>query len=326
MSSYHFVSLLMASRDRDPLFAALAKLAGEALNHPGAGPNNSLLGCLLRPELLDGSVEPGPLPEKYRVIINGGFPRERYLSEMAGAGHGGRIYHSRLHPEFGAPVARERDGATSTTVMAETNAFFALRHGQAKLLAVGIGSSFEPGYVTMNGLEELEDGYRLFGAESKGYYAPIPSDRLPKTASEPVSPWYLLPHHLREVTHLQGHRVGVELKRTADGYMLRVQCQKPDPLLTQVTFVFGRDGELQGGELAQADTGTQWWKGGTVRYASGSDWIELDGGAHEHTAKSIRNVPLPSDCLTLIVNLLTPYDRTFHIRLSGSEAQGGLAK
>ncbi|WP_318152672.1 hypothetical protein [Paenibacillus terricola] len=323
MSSYHFVSLLMASQDRDPFFAALAKLAGEALDHPGAGPNNSLLGCLLRPELLDGSVEPGPLPEEYRVIINGDFSREHYLAEMARAGHGGRIYHSRLHPEFGAPVARERSGITSTTVMAETNAFFALRHGQAKLLAVGVGSSFEPGYVKMNGMEELEDGYRMFGVESKGYYAPIPSNQLPQSASESVSPWYLLPHQLREVTHLQGHRVGVELRRTADGYTLRVVCQKPDPLLTQISFVFGRDGEFQGGELEKADIGTQWWKDGTVRYASGGDWIELDGGAHEHMAKSIRNVPLPSDCKTLIVNLLTPYDRTFHIRLSSDEGQGG---
>ncbi|GMK42582.1 hypothetical protein PCCS19_56420 [Paenibacillus sp. CCS19] len=317
MSSYHFISLLMAHRDSDSQFAALAKLAGESLSHPGAISNNSVLGCLLRPELLCNCIEPGVLPDTYRVVINGDFPRARYLAEMEEAGHGGRISHSRLHPEFGAPVARERQGMTSTTVMAETNAFFALRHGQARLLAVSISSTFEPGFIRMNGIETVEDGYRLSGMETKGYYSPIAADRLPQTAEKSVSPWYLLPHHLREATHLQEHHVKVELDRTAEGYRIRMQCDKQEALMTQVSFVFGREGEFQNGELAAADTGIDWWKNGTVRYAAGQDWIELSGGSCEHSLKAIRNAPLPSDCRTLLVNLVTPYDQTFQIKLSG---------
>ena len=53
------------------------------------------------------STEPGALPDQYRVVLNGSFEREKYVSEMAKAGHGGRSTHSRLHPEFGAPVARD---------------------------------------------------------------------------------------------------------------------------------------------------------------------------------------------------------------------------
>ncbi|MBB6669942.1 hypothetical protein [Cohnella nanjingensis] len=338
MASYLLVSKLMTHRDRDPLFAALAELAGQSLHHPGAAPNHTLLGCLLRPELLETAVAPGELPVEYRVVLNGGFPRERHLASMADAGHGGRIYHSRLHPEFGAPVARERAGRSSATVMTETQSFFALRHGAARLLAVRIGSNFEPGFVRMNALETFEDGYRLHGTESKGYYGPVPADKLPATAGEDVSPWYLLPHHLREATHLQENRVDVELTRRDDGWRLRVHCRMPDPVLTQLTFVFGVDGTLKGGGLESAEASaeksagrpsaarSQFWTKGKIRYAVGGDWIEVDGGAHEHKARTLRNAPLPPDCQTLIVNLLTPYDRTFDIRLSQSDQRGGSSR
>jgi hypothetical protein len=320
MSGYLFVSCLMAEYDKDPLFAALAKLGAEALDHPGAIPNNALLGLLLHPELRESNVEPCSLPDNYKVVINGQFDRKHYLGQMESAGHGGRIYHSRLHPEFGAPVARQRDGQTSLTVMVETNSIFALRHGKAGLLGVQVSSTFEPGFIKMNELEQLENGYLLSGTESKGYYGPIVTDRLPEMAAGQVSPWYLLPHQLREVTHLQQHQVQVELTETEEGWKLRVQCDKPDVLMTQISFIFGKDGQFSGGERTTAETGTEFWQDGTVRFSAGDDWIELDGGAQEHRMKSIRGASYPSDCQTLVVNVLTPYERTFNIRLSPAGA------
>lgn len=322
MSGYLLVSLLMAEHDKDPLFAALAKLGAEAASHPGAIPNNALLGYLLHPELHASEVEPGELPNQYKVVINGRFDRKHYLSQMESAGHGGKIYHSRLHPEFGAPVARQRESRTSATVMAETNSFFALRHGKAKLLGVQVSSSFEPGFVKMNELKQLEDGYLLSGSEFKGYYGPIAADRLPASAGGEVSPWYLLPHQLREVTHLQKHEVQVELTETGEGWKLRVCCDKPDVLLTQISFIFGKDGVFSGGDREPAEAGTEFWKDGAVTFKSGDDWIELDGGAHEHRMKSIRGASYPADCRTLVVNVLTPYERTFHIKLSQAEDKG----
>ncbi|TCN01101.1 hypothetical protein EV294_101553 [Paenibacillus sp. BK033] len=322
MSGYLFVACLMAEYDKDPLFAALAKLGAESSTHPGAIPNNALLGLLLHPELRTPSVEAGRLPESYKVVINGKFDRKHYLGRMDAAGHGGKIYHSRLHPEFGAPVARQRDGRTSVTVMAETNSFFALRHGKAKLLGVQVSSSFEPGFIKMNELDQAENGYRLSGSETKGYYGPIAADKLPESAAEQVSPWYLLPHQLREVTHLQQHQVEVELTETVEGWRLRVSCGKPDVLLTQISFIFGKDGELSGGDRTPAETGTEFWKEGIVTFMAGEDWIQLDGGAHEHRMKSIRGAAYPADCQTLVVNVLTPYDRTFDIRLSSSNDGG----
>lgn len=316
MTGYMPAASLMAHRDRDPLFAALAELGGKSLRHPGAISNNGLFGYLLHPELRESTIEPGNLPDRYRVVINGGFDRKYYLSQMESAGHGGRIYHSRLHPDFGAPVVRQRDGGTSVTVMTETNSFFALRHGAAKLLGVQVSSSFEPGFIKMNDLAQFESGYRLTGEETKGYYGPIAADRLPESAKGAVSPWYLLPHQLREMTHLQRHQVAVELTETGEGWKLRVRCDMPDVLLTQISFVFGKEGAFSGGERAPAETGTEFWKEGAVTYACGEDRIVVTGGAHEHRAKSIRGAAFPADCQTLVVNVLTPYDRTFEIKLS----------
>ncbi len=317
LAGYFLATRWMANLDQDPLFAAMSELAADLLNHPEGLPSNTLLGLLRSPQLRELTVEPSPLPATYRVTINGSFPRERYLSGMEQAGHGGRIFHSRLHPEFGAPVARIRDGATSATVMTEVSSFFALRHGAARLLAVQVASSFEPGFVKMQRLEDLGQGYTLEATEKKGYYGPVAQESLPASSSDTVSPWYLFPHQLRETTHEQSHQVKVSLTETETGWRVRVSCDKADVLLTQLSFVFASEGTLSGDHLEAAGQATTFWTGGTARYTAGEDWIELEGGARQHLAQALNNVSYPPSCQTLLVNLLTPYDHTFEIRLSG---------
>ncbi|EOS57694.1 hypothetical protein [Paenibacillus barengoltzii] len=348
MSGYFLAAKWLANRDKDPLFEAIAELAGRSLRHPSGLPNHALLGLLRYPELRQPAVPPVRLPEDYRVVLNGSFPRERYLSGMEAAGHHGRIYHSKLHPDFGAPIARHRHGKTSATVMTEANSFFALRHGSVRLLAVQLASAFAPGYVKLERLEVLKQapeeaqeqreaqgqgevlgmqerglglrsrsGYRLSATERKGYYAPVAKELLPETARGPVSPWYLLPHHRREVTHEQQHRVEVEVLETAEGWSLRVQCAREEPILTQLTFLFGQESEMSGEEMVeQAENGMWFWKQGKVRFSSGEDWIELHGGVMEHQAAGLNNTAIPVNCRALVVNLLTPYDRTFELKLS----------
>lgn len=121
LSGYFLAAKWLANRDKDPLFEAIAELAGRSLRNPGGLPNHALLGLLRYPELRRPAVEPVALPEDYRVVLNRSFPRERYLSGIGAAGHHGRIYHSKLHPDFGAPIARHRHGKTSATVMTEAN-------------------------------------------------------------------------------------------------------------------------------------------------------------------------------------------------------------
>ncbi|MHA7964660.1 hypothetical protein ACX93W_10990 [Paenibacillus sp. CAU 1782] len=317
---YFLAARWLAEHDGDPLFAAMSELAGELLDHPGGLPNNVLVGLLRLPGLKDLTVTPAPLPEVYRVVLNKDFDREHYLSGMEKAGHGGVIYHSRLHPEFGAPVARIRDGATSATVMTEGTSFFALRHGAARLLAVQAASSFGPGFVKMGTLEEGGSGYTLRASEKKGYYGPVAGEHLPDSSSGRISPWYLFPHQLRPVTHEQTHLVEAVVDETETGWTIRIACGKSEPMLTQLSLVFDGGGILGGEGLEPAGPSSRLWASGIVRYSMGDDWIQLEGASKRHAAIALNNVSYPSGCQTLVVNLLTPYDHTIHIRLSGKGA------
>lgn len=86
---------------------------------------------------------------------------------MDEAGHHQHIYHSRLHIDFGAPVARYQQGDTSATLMTETSSFLSLRHGDARLLAVQAASYFSPGFVPMQELTAHETGWTLAGSSGQ---------------------------------------------------------------------------------------------------------------------------------------------------------------
>lgn len=314
-STYFLVASLMNQQDRVPEIAALAMHAGKALTHPGGLPNHTLTGLLRYPELLQEQPTTGSLPERYRIVFNADVPRARYLQDMTSTGHAGVIYHSRMHTEFGAALARHREGKTSATVMTESQSFFSLRHGSARLLGVQVATAFEPGFVKLQHLEQTEHGYRLSARETKGYYGPLPGSVLPESSATSCSPWYLLPHHLREVTHEQEHRLQVDLTEDEKGWLLRIRCEEPELLMTQVSFLFGSEGELVGQHLEEQSRDLYMLTQGGVRLSAGDDWIAIDGGACGHLAPSLRTA-YPEQCRTVLVNLLTPYDHSFRLTLS----------
>lgn len=316
LSPYYLPYAILARLDRDPVFAGMATLAGDALTGPGVVSTNVLVRMMLEPELRQPAVEPALIPTRYEKLLNGEFLRAGYLAGMEAAGHNGRIFHSRLHTEFGAPVARYRDGDTSVTLMTETPSFFALRHGKVRLLAVQIASYFYPGYIPMQEMTVLENGYRLEGEQKKGYYGPVAETLLPATSREPVSPWYLLPHHRRVITHEQKIRVTVEALRTDRGWELKVGCTEPLDVMTQISLVFGSEGEFVAGEFQDNGSDTLLWSGGTARYECEGDWVELTGGELAHLSTGVREAGLPPHCKTLLANVMTPFEKTITLTLS----------
>lgn len=258
------------------------------------------------------------LPTQYDIVLNELFERADYLEQMGAVGHHGHIYHSRLHTDFGAPVARFRDGVTSVTVMTEVPSFFALRHGEVRLLAVQLASYFNPGYVPMQQLDRIAEGYRLVGQQKKGYYGPVSAELLPDTSHTSISPWYLLPHQSRQLTHEQTFKVEAKTQRTETGWILHVAACEPQEVMVQLSFVFGDEGHLSGGEIQQTAEGHYLWKGGTLRYSCGDDWIELCGGELGHLATTVREAKLPEHCKVVLVNLMTSFEKTVEIKLSPS--------
>lgn len=318
LSPYYLPYAILARSDKDSLFAGMAEWAGRALDNPGVCSVNVLVRMLLEPELQQPLEASAALPLKYEKVLNGDFPRHSYLQNMEASGHQGRIYHSRLHTDFGAPVARYRDESTSVTLITETPSFFALRHGAVRLLAVQLASYFNPGYVPMQEMIKLPEGYRLSGEQKKGYYGPVGGELLTQTSGEPVSPWYLLPHQSRLLTHEQTFRVEADVQRTDKGWTLRLHGDEPAEVMTQLSFIFGREGSFTSGELQAVGEDCYLWSGGNLRYVCGEDWIELTGGELGHLAATVREAKLQDNCKAVLVNFMTPFERTFTISLSPS--------
>ncbi|KLU56866.1 hypothetical protein EL84_09150 [Paenibacillus sp. VT-400] len=320
LSPYYLPYAILARLDGDPLFAGMSAWAGDTLTDPGVCSVNTLIRLMLEPELQQTNDTRDALPEQYEVMLNEHFVRGEYLEQMDSVGHHGRISHSRMHTDFGAPVARIRDSATSVTVMTEVPSFFALRHGKVRLLAVQLASYFNPGYVPMQQMTRLSEGYRLTGEQKKGYYGPIPANLLPESAASDISPWYLLPHQSRQLTHEQTFRVGAELQPTENGWNMHLSGQEPEDIMMQLSFVFGSEGELTCEDAIEMSEGHYLWKGGTLRYTCGEDWLEITGGELGHLAATVREAKLPDKCKVVLVNFMTPFDKTVHISLSPSMA------
>lgn len=354
LAPYYLPYAILARLDSDPLFAGMAEWAGQSLTDPGVSSVNALVRLLLEPELqeaggtreelnvaeakMDGqgmedkaeaegtiaAVQNAMalLPTQYDIVLNELFKRADYLEQMDAVGHHGHIYHSRLHTDFGAPVARFRDGETSVTVMTEVPSFFALRHGAVRLLAVQLASYFNPGYVPMQQLDRIAEGYRLVGQQKKGYYGPVSAELLPDTSHSSISPWYLLPHQSRQLTHEQTFQVEAKTLRTETGWILHLAASEPQEVVVQLSFVFGDEGHLSGGEIQQTVEGHYLWKDGALRYSCGEDWMELRGGELGHLATTVREAKLPEQCKVVLVNLMTPFEKTVEIKLSPSLEAG----
>ncbi|MDM5280506.1 hypothetical protein ACN9MH_00815 [Paenibacillus silvae] len=323
LSSYYLPYAILAKMDTDPIFAGMAAWADSTLTDPGVCSVNALVRLLLEPELQQTEGTTDALPDQYEVMLNEHFARENYVNQMENAGHHGRISYSRMHTDFGAPVARIRDGETSVTVMTEVPPFFALRHGKVRLLAVQLASYFNPGYVPMQHMTRLSQGYQLTGEQKKGYNGPIPTADLPASASSPISPWYLLPHQTRALTHEQTFRVGAEVVQTENGWTIHLTGEEPQDVMMQLSFVFGDEGELSYEDGTVTSDGSVLWKSGKLRYSCGDDWLELDGGEMGHLAATVREAKMPEKCKVVLVNFMTPFDKTIQITLSPSLAKKG---
>jgi hypothetical protein len=320
LSAYTLIYGLMAAKDDSAVFASMGDAAASCVAHPGGVNNNALVGMLLQPEARLEGMERAPLPDRYVKLLNERHPVDEHLARMKDVGHHGIIYHSRMHTHFGAPVLRVRDGATSVTAMCRAPSFLSIRHGAAKLLGVKLSSSFPPGVVEFDSLRAAVDGsgYVLTKRMEKGYYGPVPRALLPADIGrEPASPWYLLPHQHRPLTHNQTHELTAVLFPEADGWTIRLSSDEREDVYTQLTFIFGLDGAISGEGLQPLGGGGDNYllQTGACEYRAGGDTIVIEGGACEHRLAAMRDDNHPAGCLYVHVNLVTPFAREFRVRL-----------
>ncbi|MCZ8511071.1 hypothetical protein O9H85_01195 [Paenibacillus filicis] len=318
MATYFLSYRFMAAHDRDPLFAAMADYAGSFIKGLEGVNNNAMLQLLVYPRETDISgLERAPLPDRYVKRINAAHPIGEHLGRIDSVGHHMKIQHSSMHLAFGAPVVRLREADTSVTIMARTPSFFSLRHGKVRLLGVKLSTSFSPGVVKFEDLV-MEDGRYELGVElEKGYTGPLPKQHLPERAGAGrPSPWYLLPHQHRPMTHVQTHRLTAELTPGEAEWSIRIRSDEREDVITQLTFILGAEGTLSGDGLRPAgEEGRYVLKQGAARYEAGENAIEISPGAEEHFVSEVREDTHPQGCQYVHINLVTPFDRTFTVRL-----------
>lgn len=316
MATYFLIYRLMAAHDKDPLFAAMSDYAGTFIKHTEAVNNNALLGLLLYPEADISDLERTPLPDRYVQFINEHHPINEHLKQIDGVGHHMKIEHSSMHLAFGAPLVRIRELDQSVTIMPQTPSFFSLRHGKVRLLGIKLSTSFSPGIVKFAHLTAEGGVYKLGIVLEKGYNGPIPRQFLPESAERStLSPWYLLPHQHRPMTHLQTLELQVEITQGDGEWTIRILSDELEDVFTQLSFIFGDEGTVSGNDLAQADAGKYFLKSGSMKYAVDEDAIEISTGAYEHLLPVLREDQHPAGCKYVHVNLVTPFDRTFTVRL-----------
>jgi len=316
LSEYFLCYQWMAEHDRNPLFAAMYDLAAATITHLGPVNNHALLGSICYPCPNVEHLPRIPLPDNFKKVLNINYPMNDQLQLMEGVGHHGIIHHSSMHNSFGAPVIRYKEGERSALLMSGTASFFSLRNGAAKLLAVSLATTFSPGIVPMENMTETKEGCRFSTTQEKGYYGPIPAQQLPASAQAPISPWYLLPHQHRPYTHVQQHTINTEIVKGDDEWLLRIQSDERQDVVTQLTLLFPRDMQLSGNGLEKAGEGIMLWSSGELLGRSGGYRLLLSGGAKQHNIIHMRNALGQGDAQKVIVNLVTPFEYELKIALS----------
>lgn len=325
LSEYFLCYRLMADRDRNPLFASMYDLSAKTMNRLGPVNNHALLGWLLFPCGAIDEIARAPLPDRFRRVFNSDYPIRENLARMEDAGHHGKISHSSMHTAFGSPVMRWREGELGATAMTRASSFFSLRYGDVRLAGISLFTLFSPGVADMEEFAETASGCRMGKTMEKGYYGPLAKEHLPASASEAVSPWYLLPHHLRPFTHAQKHTLETEIVRDGTDWLVRIRSDERQDAITQAVLYFRKDAALSvedgenggsgaNGGLEQADGGVLLWKSGKLVCRSGDYGLELTGGKRDHLMALSAGVQTAGNVQAVVVNLLTPFDHTIRIR------------
>ncbi|WP_208590055.1 hypothetical protein [Gracilibacillus suaedae] len=311
LSPYHLIFRLMAVKDDNGLYMAMADFSLESMQNLGPVNNHVMLGYLLYPEIQHSNIKPQPLPTTYEKFINEKYPLQLNLEKMENVGHHSKIEHSSMHTSFGAPIVRYRNHEVSATVMGKNASFFSLHNGDAKLLGVKISSSFSPGVIEFNSLEKRDNFYFLKQELEKGYTGPLPSTHVPDHGGTSV--WYLLPHQYRNVTHNQKHHVEVNVKQYDNKWELQLCTDQLKDVFYQVEFIFSADANLNGDEIESIDEQHYFWKDGILEISQGKDKMQIGCGAHEHWQAHLAKIECNSQIKVVKVNLLSPVDQTFVI-------------
>ncbi|MDX8047182.1 hypothetical protein SH601_14415 [Gracilibacillus sp. S3-1-1] len=311
LSPYHLIYRLMAFKDANSEYMAMADQALEKINDIGPVNNHLMLGYLTFPHIQQEHITRADLPKTYELLINEDYNIKENLHKMEMVGHHANIKHSSMHTSFGAPTVRYRKDDVSVTIMGMNPSFFSLRYGKIKLLGTQLYTSFSPGVVEFDSIKKIDGGYRLSTVLEKGYTGP-----LPQSTSGDTSIWYLLPHQLREATHVQTFSVWVDIIREGENWNIHIHADDLQDVFMQVVFIVDSSTVIAGTGIEKIEDNHYFWKKDSLAMQNGQDKIMITAGAFEHWQPSLGDIHVTNNLTFYRVNLLSPTDKSFKLFLS----------
>ncbi|TYP79280.1 hypothetical protein [Paenibacillus methanolicus] len=299
---YEVICRLMAAKDGNPQFGALANLA--AANRDGKG--KSVLYELVFPDEMKRGRSASSLkdlPDRYTVLLN----------EGARARVSGTIPPIRQAVHSGAPIVRHRNGKLSVTLMSGQENFLYVQYGSARIVGIKLSLGwFGIAGVPFSDLKRIDESRYELSLQLEGSYRG-PLDH--SLAASAGGAFFDMPNEQREKTHITALPVVIGVEWGAREVHVDLRVDAVPHLFAQLIVASDRMAELSG-DMTAVMPNAHLLNGNAARIRQARDCMEIVAGACEHDFITLRNDHLSPNAQHLICNYMTPLNRRFTIRCS----------
>jgi hypothetical protein len=270
ISTYYLEYRYLANRDRNPLYAAVARfierLLGERVKRSGA-----LINFLDEPILREKLPDGGSMPTTFaKVFSNSGLARIR-RGQISATVYGGSDW----------PLGVASGLASNPT-------FFTFRNGKAILDSVRMGGAFfSEGAFRSEGLVASQNRYALHQRFEVPYYQPLPKSARNPQGDYKLTPaaderfWSKLNFPARAVSNVQTLDQRVTVVENRGMFELQFDISGHDGVPFTVELAFRTGGRFEG-SVRDRGNGIYVLPEGDGRYRVGDDVIEFGPGQSEH--------------------------------------------
>lgn len=270
VTNYYLLYRFMAIKEKNPLFATVAKQIESLPDFADRVLKRSLIYFLEDPFLLNDMPVAGTLPLQYERV----FAQSHLL----------RIRRNNTTATFFGGVDWPLIVASGRSCSPD---FFSYRKGEAVLQYLRLSTSFfSTGYFYSEGLKKTGNRYVLSKKLTAPYYQPLPKQFRKKggdytlTESTDRRFWNKMDFPRRPVSNVKSLTVVVSLKETAGRCELQFDVQGQAGVQVTIELCFAEGGKFSG--VAAGKEGNGFLKEGMATYEFKNDVIEFGPGVMKH--------------------------------------------
>jgi hypothetical protein len=310
LAGYYLEYRYLAVRDRNPLYAAVARMIEQQMGDR-VKRLNPLIYFLEEPLLKTSLPEGGAIPLSYaKVFANTGLVRIR-RGAISATVYGGSDW----------PLGIASGRASNPT-------FFSFREGKAVLESVRMGAAFfSEGVFRSKGLAAHDNRYSLHQRFDVPYYQPLAKKDRNARGDYPLTPvadarfWSKLNFPARRVSNVQTLEQKVTVVENAGTFELQFDISGHDRVPFTVELAFRPGGAFEGAVEERTKGRTFVLKEGMGRYRAGEDVIEFGPGQVEHerfdmsgSSYVAHGAHLQTSGYCVYITGFTPFRKTLTIR------------